>query len=54
MEMKRLQQDLKRAEMHLLRLNNSKYRQNVEVKETIENLTEQDVKSLIAICRTNY
>ena len=29
--------------MHLTRLNNSKYRQNVEVKETIENLTEQDV-----------
>ncbi|MBO0602801.1 5-methyltetrahydropteroyltriglutamate--homocysteine S-methyltransferase [Sporosarcina sp. E16_3] len=27
----------------LARLNNSKYRQNVEVKETIENLTEQDV-----------
>ncbi len=27
----------------LTRLNNSKYRQNVEVKETIEKLTEQDV-----------
>ena len=34
---------LEKAEMHLIRLNNSKYRQNVEVKETIEKLTEQDV-----------
>ena len=43
MDKNRLQKSLRKVAMHLLRLNNSKYRQNVVVKETIEKLTEQDV-----------
>ncbi|MEK5068357.1 5-methyltetrahydropteroyltriglutamate--homocysteine S-methyltransferase [Sporosarcina sp. FSL K6-1508] len=35
--------ELEESRDALTRLNNSKYRQNVEVKETIEKLTEQDV-----------
>ena len=42
--------ELEESRNALARLNNSKYRQNVVVKETIEKLTEQRYQSLSTIC----